>query len=104
MDPRLVERIRQLLHKAHDVELPEQLEEKMIMDLYIQLEQKFDAAVLQELSAEDRVRYGSLLERGVEQKELEEFLGDQAPVIQGKLLEVLEHFEEEYITLCKQDS
>lgn len=97
MDPRLQSLLKQLLRKAHTTVLPEPLEEKMVMDLYIQLEQKLDTAILESLDQNSRVDYQNMVQNQVPQEQLAAFLNEKSPNLQDTLRKVIADFEEDYI-------
>lgn len=97
MDPRLQSLLKQLLRKAHTTVLPEPLEEKMIMDLYIQLEQKLDSAILESLDPAARMDYQNLVQAQAPQDQVAKLLNEKAPNLQDTLRKVITDFEEDYI-------
>lgn len=101
MDPRLQALLKQLLRKAHTTVLPEPLEEKMVMDLYIQLEQKLDSAILESLDPNARIDYQNLVQSQVPQEQLAVFLNEKSPNLQETLRKVIADFEEDYISVIQ---
>lgn len=101
MDPRLQALLKELLRKAHSTVLPEPLEEKMVMDLYIQLEQKLDAAILESLDPNARMDYQNLVQSQVPQEQLAAFLNQKSPNLQAVLHKVITDFEEDYINVIQ---
>lgn len=98
MDSRLQELLIKLIRRSHNTVLPDVLEEKMVMDLYIQLEQKLDVAIIEELSVVDTITYENMLQNRVTQSEMATFLMEKTPNIQTKLRKLISDFEEDYIT------
>ncbi len=97
MNPRLKKFLQELVRNTHDTVLPAPLEEKMVMDLYIQLEQRLDNVILERLSNSDRVIYQSMISSRVAQTELDAFLNDKLPNVKESLAQVVKDFEREYI-------
>ena len=96
MDPRLHALLKDLIRSTHTAVLSEPLEEKMIVDLAMQLEQRFADAILRSLSSDDRMSYQDLLQRHIPDHEMNLFLTEHIPDFPEIMKQTVQKFEDEY--------
>ncbi|MBI2416088.1 MAG: hypothetical protein HYV33_05525 [Candidatus Kerfeldbacteria bacterium] len=96
-DPRLYAFLKNLVRTVHATVLPEALEEKMIMDLSLQLEQRLETIITEQLSDNDAVEYASLIQREAPQNEVTTFLNSRIPDLSQQLQTAIKQFEQEYV-------
>lgn len=97
MDPKFRPFLQKLVRSANATVLPRALEEKMMLDLSLQLEQLLENIVYEELSSDDQSRYQSMVRRGVEQSEVNKFLTDNIADLDKRMADVIKKFENDYL-------
>ncbi|EKD75997.1 MAG: hypothetical protein ACD_43C00262G0004 [uncultured bacterium] len=102
MDKRLEAFLQKLVRQVHGEKLPVALEQKMVMDLNLQLQQKLHEVSLAALSNEvDRIEYQNLVLGEVSADTLGKFLHDRVPDLNSKLSACVTDFQNDYIKVCQ---
>ncbi len=97
MDPRLEKYLEYIITKAHGATMPEALKEKMIADLFIQLEGRLTRALLDRLPPREQMAYNNLLEQKPSTEQVQQFFEERLPTA-GKIIEeTVAEFEHDYL-------
>ncbi|MBI2410893.1 MAG: hypothetical protein HYV32_03325 [Candidatus Kerfeldbacteria bacterium] len=102
MDIQFHELLQKIVREAHHTELPTALEEKMIMDLSIQLEQRLEDSIANALTPEQNMAYQQLLEAEHTQTQVLEFLHTHIPNIKKRFEETIAQFRQDYLTTVQR--
>ena len=97
MDQKFRPFLQKLVRSAHTAVLPEALEEKMMLDLSIQLDQQLESAIEDKLNSEDNSIYSSMVRRGVNPKEINYFLQKKISGLDELIINVIKEFEQNYL-------
>lgn len=99
MDPRLELYLKDVLRTAHgDTALPSALEDKMVKDLYLQLEQRLTDFIFEQLKEEEHQRYFELADKETPIDTIVIFLEDRIPNIRDTMSDILQSFRNEYVS------
>ena len=100
MDKNIEQFIRAMMHEAGFVDLPEDLADQMVKDIYARLESRLLLMAIKNLDEKDIVEFDRLSATKDEVK-IADFLNKKIDKFPEKLQRTLEDFKEEYVSLAK---
>jgi len=89
-----------LIRKIHGPNLPEALEDKMIIDILLQLEQAWVKAVFNDLSPDQQAELQALLAQN-NPAQVQQFIHNVVPDSAKKLEQATTDLIQDYITVCQ---